>query len=188
MRASDLDGPKQNRPQAAHGAEPAAKKVAKVSPNLPIKIKLRAFQDSESLQQEQKNQNYPTNKIRTARYNMFSFFPLAFLVQFTKLGNVFWVCQFILQSSSSAISTQSPWPILFLLTVIFTIGMLKEFLSDHKRKKADQQVNLTKYAAFVSLGQIDRETCPIQRVRQRSFSAKGHDGQEKEYFSNETFC
>ena len=91
---------------------------------------------------------------------MFSFFPLAFLVQFTKLGNVFWVCQFILQSIP-AISTQTPWTILFLLIIIFTIGMLKEFLSDYKRKKADQQVNLTKYAGFVSLEKIDAETDPI---------------------------
>ena len=39
---------------------------------------------------------FKTNKIRTARYNAFTFLPLALMVQYTKLGNVFWSIQTVL--------------------------------------------------------------------------------------------
>jgi hypothetical protein len=33
-----------------------------------------------------------SNKIKTSRYTPWSFFPLTFLLQFTKLGNIVWLC------------------------------------------------------------------------------------------------
>lgn len=39
---------------------------------------------------------FATNKIRTARYNKFTFVPRSILVQYTKIGNIFWTIQAVL--------------------------------------------------------------------------------------------
>ena len=130
----------------------------------------------------------PSNKIRSARYNLVNFFPISFLVQFKKLGNIFWVVQFLLGVSSPDIAVQDPWPLLIPLSIIFVMGMLKEFLSDYKRHKADRTVNETKYAGFVDLEQTSKETDPIKIVRKKSRSVKGKDGRNYEYYTSETRC
>ena len=84
---------------------------------------------------------FVTNKIRTARYNFFTFFPIALLIQYTKLGNVFWTIQCILQFSNETIRTQNPYLVGMLVLSILTVGILKEWMSDHKRSVADKQVN-----------------------------------------------
>ena len=128
-----------------------------------------------------------TNKIRTARYNALTFFPVALLVQFTKLGNVFWTCQFILQMSNT-VSTQSPWPILFLIIMITSLGMLKEFLSDYKRKKADREVNEQQFNIVVDVEVEQMEEDPLKLVRKKSLSVKGADSKNYGYYSAEVLC
>ena len=83
---------------------------------------------------------YPTNKIVTARYNNWNFLPIAFLVQFTKLGNVFWAVNLVLQLIPQ-ISTKKPITLAILIWVIIGVGMVKEWLSDYKRSIADKQTN-----------------------------------------------
>ena len=68
------------------------------------------------------------------------------------------------------------------------MGMLKEFLSDYKRHKADRTVNETKYAGFVDLEQTRKETDPILKVRKKSRSVKAKDGRNYECYTSETNC
>lgn len=88
-----------------------------------------------------KDEPFVTNKIRTARYNFFTFLPISLMIQYTKLGNVFWTIQTILQFSSPAIRTQNPYLVSLLVISILTLGIFKEWLSDHKRSVADKLVN-----------------------------------------------
>ena len=88
-----------------------------------------------------KSAQFVTNKIRTARYNFFSFLPIALLIQYTKLGNVFWTIQCILQFRNESIRTQNPYLVGLLVLSILVLGILKEWMSDHKRSVADKEVN-----------------------------------------------
>ena len=60
---------------------------------------------AESKKKNKKEKGFVTNKIRTARYNMITFFPIALLVQYTKLGNVFWTIQTLINASDKSVQT-----------------------------------------------------------------------------------
>ena len=134
-----------------------------------------------------------TNKIRTARYNFFTFFPIALLIQYTKLGNVFWTIQCILQFSNETIRTQNPYLVGMLVLSILTVGILKEWMSDHKRSVADNQVNkgLNRRVVRVTTAKKSEDALSEAR-RQGSLKTKGMDANREtvtfNYHSEEVFC
>ena len=74
--------------------------------DLPRKVKFNLLTNPLKIDKKVDNGNeFVTNKIRTARYNFFSFLPISLLIQYTKLGNVFWTIQTILQFSNKSIRT-----------------------------------------------------------------------------------
>ena len=83
---------------------------------------------------------YASNKIRTAMYTRFNFFPKSFMLQFTKLANVYWGICVILQFYEP-IRTASPILVLFFLLFVVNVGVFKEWWSDVKRQRADNLVN-----------------------------------------------
>lgn len=99
------------------------------------------LRESDEVAKDRSNSlKYCTNKIRSARYNALTFFPAALLVQYTKVGNVFWTLQAFLQTNKT-IRTQNPGPIFLIVSLVLGIGIFKEWLSDHKRTVADRQTN-----------------------------------------------
>ena len=121
---------------------------------LPRKVTFNLLRNPLEAPQTEKDQPFVTNKIRTARYNFFSFLPISLMIQYTKLGNVFWTIQAILQASSPAIRTQNPYLVSLLVISILTLGIFKEWLSDHKRSVADKLVNEKVYCRVVRVAPL----------------------------------
>ena len=91
-----------------------------------------------------------SNKIRTAMYTRFTFLPVSFMLQFTKLGNAYWALSVLLQFYKP-IQTANPFMVLLIIMVVVFVGVWKEWWSDSKRQKADRQVNNKKFQRVSSL-------------------------------------
>ena len=98
--------------------------------------------------QEPNAGHFPSNRISTTRYTWYSFLPIALLIQFTKVSNVFYAIGAILQAIP-AISTNDPLATIIPLAYVVAVGMLKEFLADFKRYKADKKTNLQPVTVLV---------------------------------------
>lgn len=85
---------------------------------------------------------YYSNQVRSTRYNLISFVPAAFFLQFTKVINCFYLVNMILQSIPT-ISTNAWYYTAIPLCIIIGMGMLKEGLADLKRYQQDRRVNNT---------------------------------------------
>jgi phospholipid-translocating ATPase len=83
---------------------------------------------------------FPTNKVTTTRFNIFNFLPITILLQFTKVINVFYLGNAILQSFPS-VSTNDPLFTIIPLSILIFLGVLKEGLADYKRYKIDKTTN-----------------------------------------------
>ena len=93
---------------------------------------------------------YASNKIRTALYTRLSLYPVAFMLQFTRVANVYWGIATMLQFYK-VIRTAEPLFSLFFLSVVIHVGIFKEWMSDSKRQKADRLVNKKGYSKVVKL-------------------------------------
>ena len=90
--------------------------------------------------QRQNEYNYPNNRISTTRYTWYNFLPIALMIQFAKVSNTFYLIGAILQSIPE-ISTNDPLATVIPLAYVVLVGMIKEFLADYKRYKADKKTN-----------------------------------------------
>lgn len=93
----------------------------------------------------------PTNKRKSTRYNWFSFFPIAFGLQFKKLVNIFYIITGILNVFPT-IRVNSPIAVLVPTALIMLLGVLKEFLGEWKRYKEDKEINATPVNRLVMPG------------------------------------
>jgi magnesium-transporting ATPase (P-type) len=73
-------------------------------------------------------------------YTRVSFFPVAFMRQFNKIGNVYWGLCVLLQFYKP-IRTSNPIIVLLFVLFVVLVGVWKEWQSDSKRQQADRQVN-----------------------------------------------
>lgn len=89
---------------------------------------------------EHQQTSYPSNKVRTTRFNIFNFLPITIGLQFTKVINVFYLGNAILQSFPS-VSTNDPLYTIIPLSILIFLGVLKEGLADYKRYKIDNMTN-----------------------------------------------
>jgi hypothetical protein len=80
---------------------------------------------------------FPSNKISSTKYTIFSFLPLSFALQFARLANVFYLINAVLQSIPQ-ISTNDPLATIIPLIYVVLIGMYKEFYADYKRYQGDK--------------------------------------------------
>lgn len=83
---------------------------------------------------------YASNYVKTSKFTWWNFVPLALALQFKRIPNLFWLFNFGLQCIPE-ISTRSPSAIAIPLTIVFVVGILKEFIADSKRKKHDKYIN-----------------------------------------------
>ena len=89
---------------------------------------------------EHYSRKYVSNKIKTTRYNVFNFLPITFLLQFTKVINVFYLFNMILQSIPEVTTNAWYYTAIPLFSMI-SLGMVKEFMADYKRYKMDKTAN-----------------------------------------------
>jgi len=85
-----------------------------------------------NLNGDKSENTFCTNKIKTSRYTIWSFLPLTFLLQFTKIGNCIWLCVLIL-NYIPAISINGPAVVTAVLSIIIIIGITKEGITDYVR-------------------------------------------------------
>ena len=106
---------------------------------LPRLVKARTS-ETDARPQLQDGRNFPGNKIRSTKYTVLNFLPKSFALQFTRLANVFYLVNAVLQSIPS-ISTNDPLATIIPLCYVVLMGMYKEFYADYKRYKNDKVVN-----------------------------------------------
>ncbi len=82
----------------------------------------------------------PSNKRKSTRYTWWNFFPIALVLQFTKVVNIFYCVTAIMQCIPS-IQTNSPAATLVPLGFVISLGILKELIAEVKRYKEDKAVN-----------------------------------------------
>ncbi|RKP19850.1 calcium ATPase [Rozella allomycis CSF55] len=85
---------------------------------------------------------FPDNRVRTARYTVYSFLPKQLLYQFSKIANVYFLFISVLQMIPG-LSPTGTWTTIVPLSVFVVLGMLREGYDDHKRYQQDDVENNT---------------------------------------------
>jgi len=83
---------------------------------------------------------YKSNKISTAKYNLFTFLPKFLFEQFRRYANIFFLSIGLLQQIPE-VSPTGKYVTIVPLFVILTITAIKELVEDVKRHKADTKTN-----------------------------------------------
>jgi phospholipid-transporting ATPase len=84
----------------------------------------------------------PTNKRKSTQYTWLTFFPIAIVLQLTKVVNIFYLFTGCLQLFK-AIQTNSPLAVFIPVSCIIALGVAKEMVGECKRYKNDKKVNAT---------------------------------------------
>ncbi|KAL4970765.1 aminophospholipid-translocating P4-type ATPase DNF3 [Aspergillus stella-maris] len=104
----------------------------------------------EGLIDERTGKPYVLNWIRSSRYSLWSFFPVQFFAQFTKLANFYFLVVAILQMIPG-LSTTGKFTTLVPLLIFVGISMGKEGFDDWRRYRLDKEEN-NRYAAVLRPG------------------------------------
>lgn len=85
-------------------------------------------------------QKFSTNKIKTSKYNIFTFLPLALFYQFNSCFNLFFLFTAIITSIKS-ISTLEPISAIMPFIVVLIISLIREALEDIRKYQYDKKSN-----------------------------------------------
>ncbi|KAK2842419.1 hypothetical protein Q5P01_012619 [Channa striata] len=96
-----------------------------------VKANARDFNDKFS---------YADNRIKTSKYNMFTFLPINLFEQFQRVANAYFLVLLILQLIPE-ISSLSWFTTIVPLVFVLVITAVKDATDDYFRHKSDQQVN-----------------------------------------------
>uniref|UniRef100_A0A673IEF0 Phospholipid-transporting ATPase n=1 Tax=Sinocyclocheilus rhinocerous TaxID=307959 RepID=A0A673IEF0_9TELE len=84
--------------------------------------------------------SYADNRIKTAKYNVFTFLPINLFEQFQRFANAYFLVLLILQLIPE-ISSLSWFTTIVPLVLVLAITAVKDATDDYFRHKSDQQVN-----------------------------------------------
>ena len=73
-----------------------------------------------------------TNEIKTSRFTLWNFLPLAILIQYKKVANISWTIVAIM-TSFREISVNGPWIVTIAISIVLLIGITKEGITDYSR-------------------------------------------------------
>lgn len=91
--------------------------------------------------ENQSNQVFKNNHIRTSKYSVITFLPKNLWEQFSKLANVYFLfISFMQMVPQISISGGKPAMLLPLIFVIL-VSMMKDIFEDMKRHKSDKEEN-----------------------------------------------
>jgi len=92
------------------------------------------------------------NSVKTTIYMAWNFLPRSFLLQFRRVGNVYFsviVVIMLLGSYTNLFkSPQKPWGNLFVVIVIFGLNMTSEYFDDRARARKDRETNSRETLVF----------------------------------------
>ena len=84
---------------------------------------------------------YLTNKIRTSKYTLLSFFPKVIYQQFKKLANVYFLVISVMQAIPQISVSEGIPNLLLPLVIVVIFSAIKDLLEDLKRKRSDRDEN-----------------------------------------------
>ena len=87
------------------------------------------------------SREYGDNRIRTARYSLLSFVPLCLFAQLSRFSNLYFIGLAALQLIKSISLTDQVPSILFPLSGVISIVLVKDAIEDYKRHLSDNKEN-----------------------------------------------
>uniref|UniRef100_A0A8C1NPH4 Phospholipid-transporting ATPase n=1 Tax=Cyprinus carpio TaxID=7962 RepID=A0A8C1NPH4_CYPCA len=106
--------------------------------------------------------SYADNRIKTAKYNVFTFLPINLFEQFQRFANAYFLVLLILQLIPE-ISSLSWFTTIVPLVLVLAITAVKDATDDYFRHKSDQQVN-TRQSQVLIKGKLQNEKWMNVRV------------------------
>jgi phospholipid-translocating P-type ATPase (flippase) len=83
---------------------------------------------------------FPSNYVRTTKYSIWSFLPLAILFQFRRFANLYFLMIAVLQSIP-VISPLNPITAILPLAFVISLSVVREAIEDYARFRSDQAAN-----------------------------------------------
>ena len=87
----------------------------------------------------QQNKTFGNNRILTTKYNIFTWLPKTFLMQFMRFANVYFLIISVLQCFP--FSPKQPQAQIFAFSLVLLFSMIREAIEDIKRYKMDKEIN-----------------------------------------------
>uniref|UniRef100_A0AAY4CVD9 Phospholipid-transporting ATPase n=1 Tax=Denticeps clupeoides TaxID=299321 RepID=A0AAY4CVD9_9TELE len=106
--------------------------------------------------------SYADNRIKTSKYNIFTFLPINLFEQFQRVANAYFLVLLILQLIPE-ISSLSWFTTIVPLVLVLAITAIKDATDDFFRHKSDQQVN-TRQSQVLIRGKLENEKWMNVRV------------------------
>uniref|UniRef100_A0A7S1PQ17 Phospholipid-transporting ATPase n=1 Tax=Neobodo designis TaxID=312471 RepID=A0A7S1PQ17_NEODS len=113
--------------------------------------------------------DFPSNEIKTSKYNIITFLPLNLIEQFRRVSNVFFLCVAVIGLIPGA-SPFSPLSNIMPLVFVLTVAAVKSGYEDWKRHQADAKANAIPCLVFrggewKTVKSLDVEVGDFMRVR-----------------------
>ena len=107
------------------------------------------------LNDDERNSKYKfaTNYIKTTKFTVVTFLPLAILIQFGRVANIYFLIIAILQSIPE-ISPLSPYSAYFPLLFVLMVSIIREGIEDFRRYRSDRKTNMMGFKKLLSKGQL----------------------------------
>ncbi|CAK77311.1 unnamed protein product (macronuclear) [Paramecium tetraurelia] len=106
-------------------------------------------------QLQNKQYQYPTNFIRTSRYNMITFLPYSLALQFQRMANIYFLIIAIL-SFFKSISPFSPINSIAPLLFVVSLSMLRDGYEDYQKHLSDNELNSSPTTIWTSGGFVKK--------------------------------
>ncbi|KAL2093381.1 hypothetical protein ACEWY4_010693 [Coilia grayii] len=106
--------------------------------------------------------SYADNRIKTSKYNIFTFLPVNLFEQFQRVANAYFLALLILQLIPE-ISSLSWFTTIVPLVMVLAITAVKDATDDYFRHKSDEQVN-TRQSQVLIRGKLQNEKWMNVRV------------------------
>ncbi|CAD8186772.1 unnamed protein product [Paramecium octaurelia] len=99
-------------------------------------------QESRKIFINRRDQNilFPSNAIKTSKYNMLNFFPKAILLQFMRIANIYFLVTAVLQSMP-LLSPLAPFSAISPLVFVLAVSLFREMLEDYRKHRNDDMIN-----------------------------------------------
>ena len=98
--------------------------------------------------------HFRSNKIRTTKYNIFSFLPKALMYQFSRFANVYFLVTAIIQSIPY-VSPLNPFSAILPLIFVLGVSIIREGIEDYSRYRTDVHINNSKASIYQDGGWKD---------------------------------
>jgi len=93
--------------------------------------------------------HFRSNKIRTTKYNLFSFLPKALMYQFSRFANVYFLITAVIQSIPY-VSPLHPFSAILPLIFVLGVSIIREGIEDYSRYRTDTQINKSKATVLLN--------------------------------------